>query len=299
MPLNTIEDLVSESNENIALLTAWASDLSDMYEDFVKKDEDDVSFTAGWHSAKGRSDGIHASELSGGCRRPVYYSLTQVKRVEKELDPFWKKRFRVGHLYHALLQEDLRRMCEKSGGLLRFDREVRIDPSLQAVSKEYNIKSSCDGVISFHDHPYGPAMLRVAIEIKTESPDQFKDLKEPKPEHRRQTCVYMKCLNTPLCWTFYINKGNQNIKPSKHPFLFHFDHDLWRTIETETRDVIRLATIQEVPPRKESIVCEFCGYSEICQPPSLFKKKARDEAKKKRATLQTRMRKGLRAPGAK
>lgn len=298
MYLASINGMLEETAERIANFTAMASDLSDLYDVFIRSDEDDVSFIAGWNSTKGRSDGIHASEMSSDCRRPVYYSMKGVQRTDKELDPFWKKRFRVGHTYHAMVQEDWRRLCEKSGGMMRFEREVRIDPSLQKIAQEYNIKSSCDGVISFCDVPHGPAIIRVALEIKTESPAEFEKLKEPKMQHRRQTCVYMKCLDTPLCYTQYVNKGNQNIKPSKHPYLFQFDFDLWGKIEQETKDVTRLVAINEVPPRVEGLGCEFCGFSNTCQPEYLEKKKKREAGKKAREVMQTRVRAGLRGPGS-
>lgn len=296
MGLVTINDLISQPTELIAKYVSWAGDLLEMYEDFIRTDEDDVSFVAGWNGAKSRSDGIHASEMSGECRRPVYYSLKKIPREDKELDPFWKKRFRVGHVYHSMVQEDWRRFCEKSGGLMTFEREVRIDPSLQAIAKTYNIKSSCDGVITFRDQAWGEAVLRVALEIKTESPDQFSKLSSPKLQHRRQTCVYMRCLNAPLCWTQYINKGNQNIKPSKEPYLFKFDHQLWGQIEEETKDVIRLATINEVPPRSESIGCEFCGFSNTCKPEYLMRVQKRAEGKKRREVQQKKFQRGLAVP---
>lgn len=297
MGLVTINDMISQPREMLAKYMMWAGDLLEMYENFVRDDEEDVSFAAGWNSAKGRSDGIHASEMSGECRRPVYYSLKKVPRADKPLDPGMKKRFRVGHVYHAMVQDDWRRLCERSGGLMSFEKEVRIDPKLQLIAEEYNIKSSCDGVITFRDKPWGEAVMRVALEIKTESPDQFAKLTEPKLQHRRQTCVYMRCLDTPICWTQYINKGNQNIKPSKHPFLFFFDHQLWGQIEKETQEVIHLATINEVPPRVEGFGCEFCGFSKTCQPEYLKKAQQRVEGKARRAVVQARLRRNeLRQP---
>ena len=231
MGLVTIADLHNQPSDIVAKYTAWASDIGEMYEKFILEDDEDVAFVAGWHGAKGRSSGIHASEMSGKCRRPVWYSLTGVQRQDAKIDPFWKKRFRIGHMYHAMVQDDLRRMCEKSGGLMSFEREVKINPSLQAIAAQYDIQSSSDGIITFRDFPWGPAVMRIGLEIKTESPDQFKELKTVKEQHQRQTCVYMRCLDVPLLWTMYINKGNQNIVPSKPPYLFTFDFRLWGEIE--------------------------------------------------------------------
>lgn len=300
MGLVSINDLITLPSDLLALYRVYASDIGEMYETFVREDDDDVSFVAGWHGAKARAAGLHASEMSGDCRRQVWYSLMGEQREDKGLDPFWKKRFRIGHMYHNMIQEDLRRMCEKSRGFLSFESEVRIAPELQAIAKQYDIQSSSDGVINFHDFPDGPPVLRLGLEIKTESPDQFKDLKKPKDMHLRQTCVYMKCLDVPMMWTMYVNKGNQNIVPSKDPFLFSFDFDLWNKIETETKEVIHLATINEMPPRCESIGCEFCGYSWTCGPEILKKKAKREEGKKARAKQQKRLRTvgvgGIRTP---
>jgi CRISPR/Cas system-associated exonuclease Cas4 (RecB family) len=300
MGLVTISDLLTQPKEMIAKYRTWAYDVGEMYDNFIKTDEENVSFEVGWHGAKARSAGIHASELSGECRRPVWYSLKGTERSDIDLDPFWKKKFRVGHVYHAMVQEDWRRMCEKSDGMLTFESEVRISPELKGMAEQYGIQSSCDGRINFHDFPGGPPVMRLGIEIKTESPDQFKDLKEPKLQHRRQTCVYMRCLDVPLMYTQYINKGTQNIVPSKPPWVFSFDFNLWNEIESEAKQVIHLATINELPPRKEGIWCEFCGYNQTCQPDALAKKAKRDVGRKRRAEQQKRIRTvgagGIRVP---
>lgn len=300
MGLVSISDLFTQPPDMLAWYRVWAQDLGEMYNNFVRQDDEDVSFEVGWHGAKARSAGIHASELSGTCQRPVWYSLTGEQRTDAELDPFWKKKFRVGHVYHAMVQEDWRRLCEKSNGMLTFEREVRIDPELQLIAKQYDIQSSCDGVINFHDQPGGPPVMRVGLEIKTESPDQYKDLKKPKDQHLRQTCVYMKCLDVPLLWTMYINKGTQNEVPSKPPWIFDFDHKLWNTIESEVKHIVHLATVNEIPDRSEGIWCEFCGYGAACQPDYLAKKARRVAGKKARAVQQKRLRTigigGIRTP---
>lgn len=300
MPLATIADLHACPPDELVNYIRWASDLKDIYEAFIKKDDDDVVFTAGWHGAKSRDNGIHASELSGSCQRPTWYSLRGVERKDNELDPFWKKRFRIGQMYHAMIQDDWRRLCEKSGGLITCQREVRIHPSLQSVADQYNIHSSGDLVINFHDQPWGAVIMRIGVEIKTESPDEFPKVTSPRPSHLRQTCVYMRCLDLPLMWTMYVNKGNQNIHPSTPPYLYQFDEALWNQIEGEVRQIRHLATINEYPARSEGISCQFCGFSWECKPASLAKKQARDDARKKRDEMAKRIKRvgqgGLRTP---
>lgn len=298
MGLVTINDLLTLPPDLRVKYIAWAGDLQEMYENFIEQDDEDVSFVAGWNGAKGRSGGIHASELSGECKRPAWYSLVGEKRHERNLDPFWKKRFRVGHVYHNMIQEDWRRLCEKSNGVLSFEKEVKISPNLQNIAAQYGIHSSSDGVITFRNHPWGAAEMRVGLEIKTESPDQFAKIKDVKLQHQRQTCVYMRCLDVPILWTMYVNKGNQNVIPSKHPYLYTFDFDLWGQIEREAKEVIHLATINAIPERAEGIGCEFCGYAHTCKPDHLTRKQKREDAKKSRAVQTKRLAqgKGIRAP---
>ena len=300
MSLLTIADLGRLPADKVSSYMHWAEDISLLYENFIRKDDEDVSFVAGWGGAKHRSVGIHASEMSGECRRPVWYSLQGEVRKDSDIDPFWKKRFRIGHMYHAMIQNDLRRMCEQSGGCMSFESEVKIHPDLQLVAAQYGIYSSCDGVIVFRDQPWGAAKLRIGLEIKTASPDEHKDLKEPKDTHRRQACVYMKCLDIPLLYTLYINKGNQNIIPSSPPFLFRFDHKLWNTIEQETKEVIHLSVINQIPDRVEQLGCQFCGYAWTCKPESLARKAYRQQAIQEREQRAKRTRRhgpsGIRTP---
>lgn len=300
MGLVSCADLLTLPADVIAKYELWASDLGDMYDLFIRNDDEDVAFVVAWSGSKNRSDGIHASEMAGECQRPVWYSLRGEKRQNVDVRPFWKKKFRVGQTYHAMIQEDWRRLCEKSNGLMSFEREVRILPELQSIAARYDIKSSCDGVITFRDYPHGPAVMRVGLEIKTESSDQYSKLKGPKDEHKRQTCVYMKCLDVPLLWTMYVNKGNQNIVPSKHPYLYQFDFELWGRIERETKEIHRLATINQIPPRVEGLVCQFCGYSWICQPESAKKQAVRDHYQKEKAGMDKRLARhrtgGIRVP---
>ena len=280
--LTTIDDLRKIPSDVLLQFMSWAEDLKPMYENFIEQDSEDVSFNAGWHGAKRRVGGIHASEISGDCKRQVWYSLQGAERQDANKDPFWKKKFRVGHMYHAMVQNDWERLAKNSGGLITFEAEVKINPGLQEIARQYDIHSSGDGLITFHDKPYGAPVLRVGLEIKTESGDQFGKLKETRTYHARQCCVYMRCLDVPVFWSMYWNKSNQNIIDSKPPFLFTFDFALWDTIEKEAQEVHRLNVLNEAPPRKEGMVCEFCGYGHLCKPRYLERKEARKKARIRR-----------------
>jgi hypothetical protein len=286
MPLATIADLKNETPENVALYLRWASELSGMYDRFLDQDDDPVSFNVGWGASSARPGGVHASEISG-CQRKAVYSLMDTPR-QGAISAFWKRKFHTGHLVHALIQNDLERLCAKSNGLYSFEPEVKISPELQPLAAKWDIHSSSDGVFVFHDGNYGPPLMRVNLEIKSEAPNGWEDLKEPKPEHREQATLYMACLDVPITWTLYYNKGTQAIVKSEHPWLFTFDHHLWASMEARIVQRRENARLKVLPEPLEGIQCEFCPYAYTCDPKYLKQKERMSNARKARAKARKR-----------
>jgi CRISPR/Cas system-associated exonuclease Cas4 (RecB family) len=159
-------------------------------------------------------------------------------------------------------------MAAQSGGLMEFEDEIKISPELQPLAEKWYITSSADGRFTIRDVPGGPPVLRIGLEIKTEAPDGYSKLTAPKEEHIDQAHIYMACLDVPVFWFLYINKGNQNNTGSDGPFFITFDHDRWARIEQKMAECHDAAEKNELPPREESMVCQFCPYAYTCQPPS-------------------------------
>lgn len=257
MPLLTIKDLLEGSPDEVDSLVARASGISEHYDRYVDSDK------GNGHT---RAPGIHASEVSG-CQRRVVYSLNGEKRVERSAS-VWKRRFKVGHAVHEMFQTDFERMARKSGFALTFDPEVPIYPCPeQPKAAEWEIHSSCDGLFTLRETPYGPAFARTILEIKTASPGDFEKLTAPKPEHIEQAHVYMACLDVPLVWFLYFNKGNQNITPSTNPsFFIRFDPKIWADLEKRFEAAHTHVHLKTLPDRQESVGCEFCAFSWTCKP---------------------------------
>jgi hypothetical protein len=273
MPLASIADLNGPEDEIIRRVNQ-AKRLSAMYDEFVVEDTDD----------KYRPPGIHASELYPCMRKSVYSLLDYPKngRVPK----FWKQKFKVGHALHKMMQDDFHKMAkhmakqdalglarefaEKEGLVMEFQDEVPCGPEHQALAAHYNIQSSADGVFTFRERTTGLVVLRIGLEIKSEAPDGFKDLKAPKSEHVRQVHLYMACLDLPLMWFFYLNKGNNNNTNSEAPWLIHFQPAVWREVEARIQEVHGFAARNELPERVETIICEFCPWAHVCQPRALL-----------------------------
>jgi hypothetical protein len=241
-----------------------ASGLSSMYAQYLGEDNS---------GSEGRTPGVHASELK--CLRKTVYSIWGIDKKE-EVPIMMKKKFRVGHALHDLFQRDFKKMAKQSGGRLHFKEEFPIDPFCNEIARRYNISSSCDGIFTFYDWvDMGPRKwwkptLRVGLEIKTASPDSFKDLKGPLPEHVEQAHIYMACLDLPLMWFLYFNKGNENITTSDmQPYLIAFDHKVWAHLESRMEEAMVAAQMGVEPPREEGFHCKFCPYSYECQPAML------------------------------
>jgi hypothetical protein len=261
MALLTINDLLSGRSE-IQELRNRATMLSTLYENWLMKSDQ------GEHT---REPGIHASEITG-CERRITYSILGTER-KSSTDNIWKKRFKMGHAVHALLQTDFGRMAVDSGFAISFQDEIPISPTRQAVAAKWNIYSHCDGVFILRDSWDGAPVLRIGLEIKTASPTEFDKLMQPKPEHIEQVTTYMACLDIPLMWVLYWNKGSQLMTGTDTPnFLVPFDPAVWSTLEARFERVHTAAALNTLPPQEEGVRCEFCAFSWTCKPAYLTKK---------------------------
>jgi hypothetical protein len=265
MPLASIADLNSpDAPEMIEI----AKRLSYMYDDFLD------NFPSDKHQ---REAGIHASEICT-CVRKVFYNLTKVETKDKT-SKHWRKRFEIGHAIHEMTQrhfhrmalvENAKRYAENlayvNGWSLDFKDEVRVHPSLQPLAHYYKFYSSCDGIFTFRLTPDHPPFLRVGLEIKSESPKQYEDLKTPKGYHIDQAHIYMAALDLPLIWFYYFNKGNQNTTPSEAPWLVTFNPAIWQKLEARSRVALEAEKTGVEPVREEGMHCEFCPWSWKCEP---------------------------------
>lgn len=258
--LTTILDLQANSEDENSGLVDRARQLCTVCEEILATDKGDG------HT---RAPGIHASEISG-CKRKIVYSLLGTERRDQAA-PIWRERFRMGHVVHALLQKQMHMIAgltQKSdlGWHISFEDELEIAPRLQRMAKKWDIYSHCDGIFTIRESWDGPAILRIALEIKSEAPDSYSKLKGVKPDHVEQGHVYMACLDVPMIWFLYFNKGNQNYTNTDQTYLLQFDPRLWKSLEERFEECHDYAAAQELPPKEESVKCEFCAFSWTCQP---------------------------------
>lgn len=249
MRLTSIADL---QQPGIALMEQQAMQLSRLFDDLLENYPDDSHMRAG---------GIHASELCA-CKRQVVYDLLNVEK-RGSAPAIMRKRFNVGHAIHNMIQNDMHLLSLHSQGRLLFQEEVSVNDT--ELAKRLCIASSCDGVFTFLDEEGQPA-LRIGLEIKTASPDDYDSLKKAKEKHIEQAHVYMACLDLPLMWFMYWNKGNQNYTPSVPPFLIRFDAKLWKKLEARAVECLTAAEQEKLPDKEEGQHCRWCKYAWTCNP---------------------------------
>lgn len=267
MPLLTIADL-NQPQQYIAQYIEMAGQLSQMYFDHIARDQDETySYRVDVYGGKTRAPGIHASEISK-CMKLLVYSILGVERkIDVEtVDVNMLMRFRIGTAVHAMIQNDWHRIAAKSGGRLHFQDEVKIHPDMGGAALLWNMHSSCDGIITFVDEQNQP-ILRVGLEIKTESDGQFEKLRQPRDDHKEQTTLYMAALDLPLMWVLYYNKSNSNITTSFPPYLYQFDRKLWeQQLEMRFTKAQHYASLQQLPQGNEGQQCSWCPFSHHCKP---------------------------------
>lgn len=277
MQLLTIADLQRPEHE-LAPLIQEAENIGRRYFKFIEQDDVTHSYTVNVFADSERAEGFHASELSG-CFKRLVYTQTDTEKRPNAADLNMKMRFRIGDAVHAMLQNDLTRMAERSQGTLHFQSELEIAPELQPIALQYDIHSHCDGLLTFSrwypDYQQWYSYLRMGVEIKTKSDKEFDKLKKPDDYHLEQTNVYMKCLDLPLMWTFYYNKSNSNITTTEDPWLFKYDPQIWDKLIGRMGSATQYAQSGKMPPREEGLPCGWCPYAWHCQPSFLKKKDAR------------------------
>lgn len=268
--LLSIADL-AQPMETRGPLIDRAMKLSEIYDRWKSFEEGGYSYTVDIHGAKARAPGIHASEI--GCERRIVYSLRdeprQPSHAENARDLMMRRKFSIGHAFHAMMQKEFERVCawmNAAAGevVLTFEAEVKIHPSLGAVAEKWGMHSSCDGrfIWWWQGQPY----LQVGVEFKTKSGPEYEKLTKPEEDHFEQTCFYQAALDIPLMWTFYYNKSNSNYTKSEPPWFFQFDHTLWSKLESRFGSAVRHAQSGTLPDRNEGFHCTWCPWAHTCGP---------------------------------
>lgn len=207
-----------------------------------------------------RTPGVHASEVCS-CLRKTYYTMLNVRKGDRPPTDL-QARFEIGHAFHEMVQRSLRYAGNTRGD---FTFQAEVPTHTTSLGRQHNIQSHCDGIFTWLDADKKP-LLRIGLEIKTESHQGFKDLRTPKQQHIDQALVYMACLDLPLMYFAYINKNDGAWKPMEAPWLYVFDHERWRYL-LDRIELVTASYLEKRAPKKETgFHCTMCPYQYVCKP---------------------------------
>lgn len=210
-----------------------------------------------------RLPGVHASEVAKCVRQATYTARGIGKRTSPSAD--MQARFNIGHAVHSVVQGALKKIkLPADAGDIRISFEEEIEVGETDLGKELNLHSSCDGVFTFSVH--GEPVVRIGLEIKTESATSWIKRKAPDPGHIDQALVYMAALDLPMMYFAYINKESGQVTPFLPPFAYAFDMLRWGKVRERIQLVNKHAKDGTLPEPEQGFHCTFCPYEPLCQP---------------------------------
>ena len=272
MQLLTINDLTAPDNDWKQLLD-HAAYLQVLFETYRKSVITSRKFEVFLPGDEERAPGLHASELAL-CTRQATYTMLGTQKGDRGDDINMMMRFDLGTVLHALMQSEFGAMCKFTGDRVTFKPEVPISGVTSEIAREYNLRSSADGLFVFYDET-GRPYLRVLLEIKSESGPEWEKLNCPREKHVLQTTLYQAALDAPLVWFLYYNKSNSNYTGPKAPWLVPFDMNTWRLVADRAQLVHRKSALvdraqdirtADLPNREEGRHCTWCPYVRHCEP---------------------------------
>ena len=270
MQLLTIDDLARDGIERTGVFEAVAK-LRDLYLEHAEGEREGADYRVRYGSDEARLSGIHASEIFD-CLRASVYSLRGTKRRHNPSDGHMRRRFRIGHAVHAMVQDDFCAVANKSRGRIGFEPEVSVDRALGGPARRWELSTTSDGVFTLFNRWRKP-VVRIGLEIKTVSDGVFERLRRPQRQHREQCSVYQAALDLPVMWTLYYNKSNSNISAASPPFVQEFDAPLWLELEERFRVVHEHRERRTLPARREGYHCRWCAFAWTCKPRCLVRKR--------------------------
>ena len=144
----------------------------------------------------------HPSSDCTKCKRLLFYEKSSffgnkayVKSVHHKVSPQTRRAFKVGHAVHGMVEHWLEDMGTLSGFPISAGAECKV------INEELNMKGSVDSVICFPN-----STIKVAVEIKTISGNQFARLTAPKKEHLYQVGSYLMLGEAGYGIVLYISK---------------------------------------------------------------------------------------------
>jgi CRISPR/Cas system-associated exonuclease Cas4 (RecB family) len=208
------------------------------------------------------------------CTRQVWYFLNEFPQ-DLKVNPQSERRLKVGTALHEWIQRNILMELDKNSsdfkllkkedmpvygieGIEFIDEHGAAETEIKFLdyrfSRIFPISAMVDGAFHFKGKDY-------IFEFKTIQPSDYKSLKEPLKDHKKQGAIYSLCLGIPNVMFLYLDKGTQRWQAFS--FVYSENHYLWvkRRI-----DIIEHYVEQKIlPPKEVSKDCTYCPYKKFCE----------------------------------
>lgn len=207
------------------------------------------------------------------CTRQVWYFLNEFPQ-DLKVDPQSERRLKVGTALHEWVQRDILMELDKNSsdfkllkkedmpvygieGIEFIDEHQAAETEIKFLdyrfSRIFPISAMIDGAFYFKGKNY-------IFEFKTIQPYDYKSLKEPLPDHKKQGAIYSLCLGIPNVMFLYLDKGTQRWKAFSTTYTDVHYNWIKRRI-----DMLEYYTEKKILPEKEvSRDCNYCPYKKFC-----------------------------------
>jgi CRISPR/Cas system-associated exonuclease Cas4 (RecB family) len=207
------------------------------------------------------------------CPRQVWYFFKKFPKTG-EVEARLERVFNVGTALHVWVQMDILTELDKENKdfklLNKKDLPVYGNPGIEFIDEH----ESADTEIKFLDHRFSlyypiSAMVDGAFhfnnsdyifEFKTINPYQFKNLKEPLLEHKKQGAIYAMCLGIYKVMFLYLNKANQEWVA----FSVAYDEKSFDWVKKRIFFIEKSVKDNILPEREVSHDCNYCPYKKFC-----------------------------------
>ncbi len=211
----------------------------------------DANILEGLTGTKRTIKGFHPSNTTE-CPRYLVY-MFRGEWLPPHNNPRLQRIFDTGHSMHKRMGD----YFEKMGIVVALEKSV--NTTLYHIDKDGKkwpvpIEGTCDGIIDWNGHK--------VIEFKSISDMGFAQRRvfgKPKPDHVRQTQIYLAALDLQIGYVIYENKNNQEI------LIFEVERDqvFLDKLFKKYAKIFKTFKDGKLPTRYKSPTCANCQYCNL------------------------------------
>lgn len=212
------------------------------------------------------TDTYRPSQLSGGCKRMLYYQRTGVKAVEERdvnlieiCDNGTDRHERIQHIVKnmdGVTYLDVEEVLEEAkceGINTEFVKWNEDKTEVRLLNKNYGLYFQPDGLIRYK----GKELI---LELKTINSFSFNKLEKPKDEHLEQVTCYS--IGTGIRTVLFVYEERNFL--NKKLFLITVTDEMRQKI-IDKIDTVNRYVAEGKLPKREIDKCQYCNFKAKCK----------------------------------